>query len=264
MSAVSGTVVVTGASSGIGRALARAWARRGSTLVLSGRDQVSLARVAREVEGDGGKAVVIAADVTREEDRKRLIEGALARTGRLDVLVNNAGRGYYGSAAGIDLGELEALFALNVFAPLRLVQLGLDALTRSGGTIVMLSSVAGVVAAPRMGAYAASKFALEALSMALRAELVGAGVRVVVVRPGPVATRFRENSISREGRAGVRPPGARVQTAEEVAAQTVRAVDARRAVVETTAFARAASATARMAPGAMRWISAVMAARARS
>jgi short-subunit dehydrogenase len=119
--------------------------------------------------------------------------------------------------------------------------------------------VAGVVAAPRMGAYAASKFALEALSMTLRAELAADGVRVVVVRPGPVDTAFRSNSIAHEGRAGVRPPGARVQTADEVAAQVLRAVDGRRPVVETTAFARAACATARVAPGAMRWISARMA-----
>ena len=132
--------------------------------------------------------------------------------GGVDVLVNNAGRGYYGSAANIAVRDLEALLALNVVAPLRLAQLALDPLTRTGGTIVMISSVAGVVASPRMGAYAASKFALEALSMSLRAELVGTGVRVVVVRPGPVDTPFRAHSVTTDGRAGVRPPGAEVQT----------------------------------------------------
>ena len=126
------------------------------------------------------------ADVTREEERVRLIEQA-RETGRLDVLVNNAGRGYYGNVLRIDAAELEALFALNVVAPLRLAQLALDPLTRVGGTIVMLSSVAGVVASPRMGAYAASKFALEALSMALRhgGARSAPASRVLVVRPGP-------------------------------------------------------------------------------
>jgi short-subunit dehydrogenase len=256
------TVVITGASSGIGQALAVAWARRGAWVVLSARDKASLDRVARQVESEGGRAVVQPADVTREDDRVRLIERARLESGRLDVLVNNAGRGYYGSVAHIDQAEMEGLFALNVFAPLRLAQLAIDPLTRSGGTIVMVSSIAGVVAAPRMGAYAASKFALEAVSMALRAELTGTGVRVVVIRPGPVDTGFRANAITTDGRAGVRPRGARAQSAEEVAEQTLRAVDRGHAVTETTAFVRVASAAARMAPGAFRWLTTVMAARA--
>src|SRR6516225_963004 len=206
MSAANSTVVVTGASSGIGEALARAWARRGATLVLSARDEA----------------------------------------GRLDVLVNNAGRGYYGSVARIDARELEALFALNVVAPLRLAQLALDPLTRTGGAVVMISSVAGVVASPRMGAYAATKFALEALSMSLRAELVGTGVRVVVVRPGPVDTPFRENAITTDGRSGVRPRAAKVQSPDDVADQTLRAIDNGNPVVETTSFVRLASAAARL------------------
>ncbi len=229
--------------------------------MLNARDEVALARVAREVDRGGGRATIHPADVTREDDRRKLIERARAHTGRLDVLVNNAGRGYYGSVAGIDLVELEALFDLNVFAPLRLAQLAIDPLTRGGGTIVMVSSVAGVIASPRMGAYAATKFALEALSMSLRAELVGTGVRVVVVRPGPVDTHFRENAVTSDARPGVRPRGARVQTPEEVAEKTLRAVDRGRPVVETSAFVRVASAAARVAPGALRWLSAAMAGR---
>lgn len=256
------TVVVTGASHGIGAALARAWARRGATLVLSSRDAGALSDVAREVERAGGRAVVQPGDVTREDDRARIVEVARS-TGRLDVLVNNAGRGYYGSVASIGAVDLEALFALNVVAPLRLAQLALDPLTRSGGTVVMISSVAGVVAAPRMGAYAASKFALEALSMSLRAELVGTGVRVCVVRPGPVDTGFRRNAVTTDGHAGVRPPGARVQLPDDVAEQVVGAVERGVAVVETTGFVRVASAAARMVPSAMRWIGAAMAAKGR-
>jgi short-subunit dehydrogenase len=258
---VQPTVVVTGASGGIGEAMARAWGRRGATVVLSARDEEGLARAARDVESTGGRAIVQRADVTVEEDRVRLIERARAETGRLDVLVNNAGRGFYGSVANIDVRDLEALFAVNVVAPLRLAQLAVDPLTRSGGTIVMMSSVAGIVSSPRLGAYAASKFALEALSIALRAELGGTGVRVVVVRPGPVDTPFREHAVTTDGRAGVRLRSAAVQTADDVADQVLAAVTSGRAVVETTRFVRLASAAARHAPGAMRWISAVMAAR---
>ena len=254
-------VVVTGASSGIGEALARAWARRGATLVLSARDEVGLARVARAVEAAGGRAIGVPADLTREQDRVQLVERARAEVGKIDVLVNNAGRGYYGSVARIGPHDLEALFALNVVAPLHLAQLALDPLTRSGGTLVMMSSVAGVVASPRMGAYAATKFALEAISMSLRAELAGTGVRVIVVRPGPVDTGFRENAVVTDGRAGVRPRGADAQSPDEVADQTLRAVERGQPVLETTAFVRLASAAARIAPGAMRWVTAAMAAR---
>lgn len=253
------TVIVTGASSGIGEALARAWARRGATVVLNARDQNALARIADEIHrDDGGKAIVQVGDVTREADRAALIASARDKTGRLDVLVNNAGRGYYGSVARIEARELEALFALNVIAPLRLAQLAIDPLTRTGGCIVMVSSLAGVVAAPRLGAYAASKFALEALSMSLRAEIVGTGVRVVVVRPGPVDTAFRANAVTTDGTPGVRPPGGKAQAPTQVADRTIRAVERGEAVVETSPYVRLISATARVAPAATRWITAAM------
>ena len=254
-------VAITGASTGIGRALALAWAKRGACVVLNARSESALGDVAREVKSAGGEALIEPGDVTREEDRVRFLQRAKLEKGRLDVLVNNAGRGYYGTSRTIELVDLEAIFQLNVFAPLRLAQLAVDALTRTSGTIVMMSSVAGVVAAPRLGAYAASKFALEALSMSLRAELRSAGIKVVVIRPGPVDTDFRANSVTTDGQPGVRPPGAKVQTPEDVAEQTVRAVSRGTAVVETSAFVKLASAVSRHAPGAFRLVTSVMAAK---
>lgn len=254
-------VAITGASSGIGRALALAWGRRGATVILGGRNEIALARVAKEIAALGGHAFVEAGDVTREEHRARFVRRPLNERGRLDVLVNNAGRGYYGTSLAIDLAELEDIFALNVFAPLRLAQLALDPLIRSAGTLVMMSSVAGVVSAPRLGAYAASKFALEALSMSLRAELSGTGVRVLVVRPGPVDTPFRANAVTGDGQPGVRPPGAEIQSAEAVAEMTIAGVEAGRAVIETSGFVKLASAAARLLPGAFRLVTRAMASR---
>jgi short-subunit dehydrogenase len=247
-------VVITGASSGIGRALSLEWARRKASLVLSGRNEQALAEVAHAVEQAGGEAIVEAGDVTVEEQRRLLIDRALHEKGRIDVLVNNAGRGYYAALEDIDVTEVEKLFALNVLTPLRLSQLALEPLKRSQGAIVMLSSVAGVVAAPHLGAYAASKFALEALATSMRAELAASGVRVVVIRPGPVDTPFRANSIATGVPAGVRPAGSTEQSAEDVAGQTVRAVEKRRSVVETSAFVKIASFSARVTPPLYRFI----------
>ena len=254
-------VAITGASSGIGRSLALAWAKKGASVVLSARNELALTRVAREVVAAGGEAFVEAGDVTSEAHRVAIVARAMKEKGRLDLLVNNAGRGYYAAARDIDAKELEALFALNVIAPLRLAQLAIDPLARASGTIVMLSSVAGVVAAPHMGAYAASKFALEAIALALRAEVAHLGIRVLVVRPGPVDTPFRDNSIATNVAAGVRPPGSQVQSAEVVADKIVRAVASHRAVLETSLFVRVASLASRVTPAAFRMIAARMASR---
>lgn len=244
-------VLITGASTGIGRELALAWASRGATVVLSARSANALEEVAREVRARGGTPVVVPGDVTDAAYRRHLVETATAS--RLDVLVNNAGRGYYASALAVDLAELRALFELNVFAPLELAQLAAPALGASGGTIVMLSSVAGIVAAPHYSAYSATKFALEAISMAMRAELAPRGVRLLVVRPGPVATPFRANAARGRGETFYSRPDPRSQAPEAVAARILRAVDRGRDIDETSAFVKATSAAARLSPALLRF-----------
>ena len=252
-------VVITGASMGIGRALALRWASDGARIAIQARDRVALEKVAREVSSSGGLCIAEAGDVTNAEDCARLIERTKKEFGRIDILVNNAGRGYYASALEIDLGELANLFALNVIAPLRLTQLAMDELVSSRGVVVMMSSIAGVAAAPNMGAYAATKFALEAVSLSLRAELAEKKVAVLVVRPGPVDTPFRKNSIATGVEAGVRPSGAKAQSAEAVAEMVVRGVASRSNVVETSLFVNVGSFAARVLPPIFRLASARMA-----
>jgi short-subunit dehydrogenase len=237
---------------GIGRALAIRWAADGATVILAARSEEALGDVAREVRAAGGSAVVVAGDVTDSRYREGLVERAVAACGSLDVLVNNAGRGFRARTTAIDLDEMRRLFELNVIAPLHLAQLAAPHLEKTRGTIVMLSSVAGVVAAPRYGAYSASKFALEALSMAMRSELASRGVRVVVIRPGPVATPFRANAHRAAGEVGYDSPDPNAQSAEEIARQTVRAVARGTPVVETSGFVRLASSASRFAPAALR------------
>jgi short-subunit dehydrogenase len=260
MSGAASRVVITGASTGIGRALALRWAKDGAQLVLNARDATQLEDVGREIRATGAPApLVVPGDVTKEPDRQRLIERARTELEGIDVLVNNAGRGYYGLVRNTDVRDLEGLFALNVFAPLRLVQIALDDLTASKGTIVMMSSIAGVAAAPGMSVYAASKFALEAIAISLRAELAADGIKVLVVRPGPVDTPFRENATAKQVEAGVRTRGADVQTPELVADRTFAAVKSGASVLETSLYVRVASFGARVVPPIFRAITRRMA-----
>jgi short-subunit dehydrogenase len=246
------TVIITGASMGIGRSLALAWAERKATVVLSARGKDALDEVAGEVIAKGANAVVVPGDVTEEDHRLEIVERAIAETGRIDVLVNNAGRGFLAQAAKIDLAQMRELFELNVYAPLHLAQIAMPHLEKTRGTVVMMSSIAGVVSAPRYGAYAASKFALEALAMAMRSELATSGVKVVVIRPGPVATPFRVNAMRGEGEAYDAPVDPKAQAPETIALLTLRAVDRGTSIVETSAYVRFASAASRLAPPAVR------------
>ncbi len=254
-------MVITGASAGIGFEVARAWAARGARLVLNARNGASLAAARDElVRAHAGLQVeLVAGDVVSDDVQRELALRALSRFGRLDVLVNNAGRGYYARIEEIDGTELAKLFALNVLAPLALTQHALPALIESRGTVVMVSSVAGVAAAPSMGAYAASKFALEALSAALRAEVADRGVRVVVVRPGPVATGFRDHAVSSGTDALATPKKENRQPAAAVARQIVAAVGAGRSVVETSLYVRGVSFAARALPPLFRFVTKRMA-----
>lgn len=237
---------------GIGRALAVAWGARGATTVLSARGAAELEETAVLVARAGGRAIVEVGDITDGAHRAALVERAVREAGSLDVLVNNAGRGFYSPMMKVDIDEMRRLFELNVFAPLHLAQLAAPHLEKSHGTIVMLSSIAGVVAAPKYGAYAASKFALEAVSMSMRSELAARGIDVVVIRPGPVATPFRANAARAPGELGYDAPDPKAQSAEEIADQTLRAVDRSTAVVETSVSVRFAAGAARLAPPALR------------
>jgi short-subunit dehydrogenase len=265
-------VVITGASTGIGRALAFAWAERAARLVLNARNVDALEAVASTCRVRGADAVAVPGDITDATVQSALVEGAQASFGGIDVLVNNAGVGLYGAFASIAPATLREVLELNTVAPMRLTQLAMPALEQSRGTVVMMSSIAGLVAMPRTGGYAASKFALEALSASLRAELAaqGSAVRVCVVRPGLTETDFVENARVTEGvptrtasRASARHglKGVPVMSAEAVAQATLHAVDRGLAELDLTLGARALATLGRVSRPALRAVLARMAPR---
>jgi short-subunit dehydrogenase len=181
-------VIVTGASEGIGAEIANLLRARGCQLVLAARDEAKL----RVVGGE--EACIVAGDLTREDARARVIDAAFQRFGRIDVLINNAGRGLYGAVSKAPIEEARALFELNFFAPLHLSQLAAPALRDSRGVIVNVSSIAGQISLPWMPIYSATKFALASLSSSQRTEMRRDGVRVISVFPGYVDTAFQQNA----------------------------------------------------------------------
>jgi NAD(P)-dependent dehydrogenase (short-subunit alcohol dehydrogenase family) len=175
---------ITGASSGFGRSLADAALERGDSVVATGRRTDSLAYADQHERGHA-----IALDVTDSGQREAAIDGALERFGRIDVLVNNAGRTQVGAVEETTDEELRALFDLHFFAPAALTRAVLPHMRRQGGgAIVQMSSVGGQVTAPGFGAYCATKFALEGLTETLRDEVSGFGIQTLIVEPGAFRT----------------------------------------------------------------------------
>jgi NAD(P)-dependent dehydrogenase (short-subunit alcohol dehydrogenase family) len=181
------TVLITGCSSGIGRATAQYLVEDGWTVYATSRDESDLEGLA-----DAG-CRTDELDVTSGPDIDRVVDRIVDEEGAIDVLINNAGYGQYGPVEGIQTDRLHAQFDVNVYGPHRLMRAVLPYMRdEESGTIVNVSSVAGRISTPAGGAYSASKFALEALSDALRAEVEGFGVDVVLIEPGPVETEFND------------------------------------------------------------------------
>ena len=184
-------IVVTGASSGIGAASARALAAEGGHVVLVARSAGPLERIAAEIEAAGGKARAMPTDVGDSRAAVALLERVARELGGIDVLVNNAGVNYRGAVEERKADELAEIIAVNLTAPILMSQAVLPYLRkRGGGTIVNVASLAGRVPLPHEATYAASKWGLRGFSFSLAEELAGSGIRVSVVSPGPVDTGF--------------------------------------------------------------------------
>ena len=187
-------VIVTGASSGIGLETALAFARASARVVLAARTQAKLQEVVDAHPNLRERLRVVPADVTKDEDVRRLVADAIAQFGRVDILVNNAGIGMRAPVAESPLDDAHCLMDVNFFGPLRCIQAVLPHMRQQGaGQIVNVGSILSVVVATRNGVYCASKFALLAVSDTLRMELHGTGIEVISVLPAYTDTPFFDN-----------------------------------------------------------------------
>lgn len=182
------TALITGCSSGIGRATAEAFLAEGWTVVATARDTSDVERLAER------GAITRALDVTKPAQCQSVIEATIEETGRLDCLVNNAGFAQFGTVEDVPTRLVEAQYDVNVFGPLRLIRAALPALRETEGTVVNVSSLSGLLSSPGMGVYSSSKAALESVSDALRVEVAPFDVDVAIVEPGPVDTQFDDRA----------------------------------------------------------------------
>jgi NAD(P)-dependent dehydrogenase (short-subunit alcohol dehydrogenase family) len=224
-------VLVTGGSSGIGRATALRLAGLGARVAVAARNRAALEEVAAEAARLGGQALAVPTDVTDAGQCRRAVEDTVARFGRLDVLLCSAGVSMRAYLEGSDLAALERVVRVNFFGTLYTTYFALPHVKRSRGSLVAISSLTGKRGIPSYAVYGASKFAVQGLYESLRLELGRDGVHVGVVSPGFVDTPLREHVLGPDGKPWPQPPPPpfRVWPVEKCVNRIIRLIVKRRA-----------------------------------
>ncbi len=232
------TIIITGASSGIGRELSFRLAENGVKLVLAARDQQRLEEVAEICRGKGSEALVVAADVANKSACKKIIDKAVNTFGGIDILVNNAGITMWAEFETVtNLEALEHIMQVNFFGSMYLTHFALPYLIKSKGQIVGVSSLTGKTGIPTRSIYAASKHAMAGFFDSLRIELKEKGVAVTMIYPGFVSTEVRERALNSDGIPLGKSPvqEKEVMTVEECVRQMLPVIEKRkRELVMTT------------------------------
>jgi len=194
-------VIITGASSGIGKSLATEFAKRGTNLVLGARQFVTLCEIAQSLEKEYGiKAVAVQCDVTHEEDCGHLIKQAMVTFGKIDILINNAGISMRALFNDADIKVLKTVMDVNFWGTVYCTKYALPEILKTKGTIVGVSSIAGYKGLPGRTGYSASKFAMNGFLDALRVENLKTGINVITACPGFTASNIRNTALDQSGK----------------------------------------------------------------
>lgn len=212
-------VVITGASSGIGEAMARLYSKMGAKVVLGARSEEKLSLLVQIIRAEGGEAVYVATDVTKEGDCRRLIENAVKEYGGVDVMICNAGISMRALFDEVDMEVLRRVMDVNFWGTVYCAKYALPYLQASKGSLVGISSVAGLHGLPGRTGYSASKFAMTGLLETIRVENLKKGVHVMIACPGFTASNVRFSALTADGSAQGETPREenKMMTAEEVA-----------------------------------------------
>jgi len=192
-------VIITGGSSGIGKAMAIEFGKKGSKILITGRNKEELEKAVSEIGSQGIDIRGFQADVSREEDNRRMAETAIAAYGRIDVLINNAGISMRALFEEVDLNVVKQVMDINFYGVLYATKYCLPEIKKNKGSVVGISSIAGYRGLPGRTGYSASKFALNGFLEVLRTELLKTGVHVLTASPGFTASNIRKRSLTKDG-----------------------------------------------------------------
>ncbi len=244
-------VWITGAGSGLGRALALEFARQGADVAVSGRREGRLLETVAAVEAEGRRGLAVPCDVTDDAAVEAAVSAVILEFGKLDVAVANAGFGVAGRIETLPIEAWHRQFATNVFGVVSTLRHALPALRATQGRIALVASVAGMLPTPKSGAYASSKYAVRGIGQTLALELHGTGVSCTILHPGFVASEIAQ--VDNEGRFdGERRdprPAKLMWTAEAAARVMVKAIAKRRREYTFTAHGKLGGFLGRHAPG---------------
>jgi len=219
-------VVITGATSGIGKALAYEYSAKGSVVVICARDLEKLQEIATDLESKNGKVSFIQTDVSIESDCKKLIETTISKHGKIDVLINNAGISMRANFETTDLSVIKRVMDVNFWGTVYCTKFALPYVIAEKGSIVGISSVAGITGLPGRSGYSASKFAMNGFLQCVRTENIKKDLHVLIAYPGFTSTDIRKRSLTGDGKEQGESPRVeeKMMTSEEVAVHIYRAV----------------------------------------
>jgi short-subunit dehydrogenase len=221
-------VIVTGASDGIGKAVAEKLSKAGAKVVLAARSEEKIAAMAHELPG----SLAVHADMTNQGDIKNLIDRTMEIDGRIDIMINNAGHGMYGPVESVDIDKYKHMMNLNLFGPVYAMQLAIPHMrAQGGGMILNISSRVSKNYFPQLAAYASTKYALNAVSLTAREELKKDNIIVSVFHPKMTATSFSKNSSGQTGgfEERARANGMEIDTPEQVADAVLKQIESEEA-----------------------------------
>ena len=247
------TVIVTGASSGIGLAAVKAFAARGARVVMAARSWEKMQALAAEIFQNQEDVLCIKTDVSVEEDCRRMVEETLARFGRIDILVNNAGISMRATVRDVDMDVIRRLMDVNFYGTVYCTKYALPHLLSSRGQVVGVVSIAGYASLPSRSAYSASKHAVRGFLETLRIEHLKDGLNVLVFAPGYTASNVRRFALLADGSPQGDSPRdeTRMMSAEQCARHLLHALERRRREVILTPLGKATVAARRLIPACL-------------
>lgn len=229
-------VIITGGSSGIGKACAEKFGLEGGKVVISGRNEEKLQEAAKDLESKNIEVLTVVADGSKEEDNQKLVDATIEKFGKIDVLINNAGISMRALFSDCEVDVIKRVMDINFYGTVYATKYALPHILKSQGSIVGVSSIAGYRGLPGRTGYSASKFAMQGFLESLRTELLKKGVHVLVACPGFTASNIRNTALAKDGDVQGESPRdeQKMMTAEEVAVYIYKAVAKRKRTIVLT------------------------------